>query len=230
MKITPSSGTLVVRLAPAGSLGLGGALAASAATGTTGLHLVPAYTLTVKPWTRRALAGRMARVGQMWTACTLPTAERPLRLAKFDDLFATALRSTDRTSDTHARLLLAGDTGLAERTQRLAVAESSCCCFFTFTVTTLSDGQVAFESRSHRRTSTCWPPSLPRRERARGDVVTAPVNGPSGRRRGQVAAAADVNIETLRYYERRGLLAEPDRSRGGHRLYPSEAVTVLRVI
>jgi DNA-binding transcriptional MerR regulator len=52
----------------------------------------------------------------------------------------------------------------------------------------------------------------------------------TGLRRGQVAAAADVNIETLRYYERRGLLAEPDRSPGGHRLYPPEAVTVLRVI
>lgn len=52
----------------------------------------------------------------------------------------------------------------------------------------------------------------------------------AGLRRGQVAAAADVNIETLRYYERRGLLAAPDRSPGGHRLYPPEAVTVLRVI
>ena len=52
----------------------------------------------------------------------------------------------------------------------------------------------------------------------------------AGLRRGQVAAAADVNIETLRYYERRGLLAEPDRSPGGHRLYPADAVTVLRVI
>jgi MerR family transcriptional regulator, mercuric resistance operon regulatory protein len=47
---------------------------------------------------------------------------------------------------------------------------------------------------------------------------------------GQVAAAAGVNIETLRYYERRGLLARPDRSLGGHRLYPLEAVTQLRVI
>ena len=49
-------------------------------------------------------------------------------------------------------------------------------------------------------------------------------------RSGQLAAAAGVNIETLRYYERRGLLAEPDRSPGGHRLYPAETVTVLRVI
>lgn len=49
-------------------------------------------------------------------------------------------------------------------------------------------------------------------------------------RAGQVAAAAGVNRETLRYYERRGLLAEPARSPGGHRLYPTEAVTVLRVV
>jgi DNA-binding transcriptional MerR regulator len=53
---------------------------------------------------------------------------------------------------------------------------------------------------------------------------------PTGLRRGEVAAAAGVNIETLRYYERRGLLADPVRSLGGHRLYPPEAVTVLRVI
>ncbi|MEK8110481.1 MerR family DNA-binding transcriptional regulator [Micromonospora sp. M12] len=29
-----------------------------------------------------------------------------------------------------------------------------------------------------------------------------------------------MNPQTLRYYERRGLLAEPDRTLGGHRLYP----------
>ena len=49
-------------------------------------------------------------------------------------------------------------------------------------------------------------------------------------RSGQLAAAAGVHRETLRYYERRGLLAEPDRSPGGHRLYPAGTVTVLRVI
>jgi DNA-binding transcriptional MerR regulator len=53
---------------------------------------------------------------------------------------------------------------------------------------------------------------------------------PHGLRAGQVAEAAGVNRETLRYYERRGLLSEPSRSFGGHRLYPIEAVTVLRVI
>ncbi|WP_040840624.1 MerR family transcriptional regulator [Nocardia brevicatena] len=49
-------------------------------------------------------------------------------------------------------------------------------------------------------------------------------------RTGELAAAVGVNVQTLRYYERRGLLAEPDRSVGGHRLYPERAVTVLRVI
>ncbi|AKP60078.1 MerR family transcriptional regulator [Mycolicibacterium mageritense DSM 44476 = CIP 104973] len=52
----------------------------------------------------------------------------------------------------------------------------------------------------------------------------------SGLRSGQVAAAAGVNTETLRYYERRGLLRQPQRSLGGHRLYPPETVTMMRVI
>ena len=39
-----------------------------------------------------------------------------------------------------------------------------------------------------------------------------------------------MNLQTLRYYERRGLIAEPDRTLGGHRLYPAETDTVLQVI
>jgi DNA-binding transcriptional MerR regulator len=49
-------------------------------------------------------------------------------------------------------------------------------------------------------------------------------------RAGELAAAAGVNRETLRYYERRGLLARPDRSPGGHRLYEPDAVTRLPVV
>ena len=52
----------------------------------------------------------------------------------------------------------------------------------------------------------------------------------SGLRSGQVAAAAGVNLQTLRYYERRGLLAEPERTLGGHRMYPQDAVATVRVI
>lgn len=49
-------------------------------------------------------------------------------------------------------------------------------------------------------------------------------------RAGEVAERAGVNLQTLRYYERRGLLGEPERSLGGHRRYPPETVTTLRMI
>jgi hypothetical protein len=73
-------------------------------------------------------------------SCTLPTADRPLRAAEFDDLFATALRAVQRPAAgaPRARLVLAGDATLPGRVQRLADAETSCCSFFTFTVTEAS--------------------------------------------------------------------------------------------
>lgn len=49
-------------------------------------------------------------------------------------------------------------------------------------------------------------------------------------RSGQLATAAGVNVQTLRYYERRGLLPDPQRSLGGHREYGPETVTTLRTI
>jgi len=39
-----------------------------------------------------------------------------------------------------------------------------------------------------------------------------------------------VNVETLRYYERRGLLARPARRPSGQREYPIEAVQLVRSI
>ncbi|GGN94375.1 hypothetical protein GCM10010112_83630 [Actinoplanes lobatus] len=64
-------------------------------------------------------------------ACTLPTVERPLRLAEFDDLFATALRGQQRMSATVLRWDL---DPAAEATARdLSGRESRCCSFFTFT-------------------------------------------------------------------------------------------------
>jgi MerR family transcriptional regulator, mercuric resistance operon regulatory protein len=46
----------------------------------------------------------------------------------------------------------------------------------------------------------------------------------------EVAERAGVNTQTLRYYERRGLLAEPPRSPAGYRDYPPTAVEVLRFV
>src|SRR3989449_7536042 len=47
---------------------------------------------------------------------------------------------------------------------------------------------------------------------------------------GQVADAADVNIQTIRYYERRGLFPNPRRTPAGYRQYADDAVPRLRFI
>jgi MerR family mercuric resistance operon transcriptional regulator len=47
---------------------------------------------------------------------------------------------------------------------------------------------------------------------------------------GNLAEACGVNLETVRYYERRGLLPKPPRSASGYRLFPAEAVQRLRFI
>ena len=49
-------------------------------------------------------------------------------------------------------------------------------------------------------------------------------------RTGEVAAAAGVNVQTLRYYERRGLLPEPARRASGYRVYDRDAVRTVRFI
>lgn len=48
--------------------------------------------------------------------------------------------------------------------------------------------------------------------------------------RGQLAEAAQVNIETLRYYERRGLIPAPPRSPANYRRYPSQAIGRVRFV
>jgi MerR family mercuric resistance operon transcriptional regulator len=45
---------------------------------------------------------------------------------------------------------------------------------------------------------------------------------------GALAKAAGVNVETIRFYERRGLLRRPPRPREGYRRYPAEAVNQVR--
>lgn len=47
---------------------------------------------------------------------------------------------------------------------------------------------------------------------------------------GAVAEQAGVNIQTLRYYERRGLLANPARTPAGYREYASDAPQIVQFI
>lgn len=47
---------------------------------------------------------------------------------------------------------------------------------------------------------------------------------------GELAKRSDVGIETIRYYERQGLLAEPDRRPSGYRQYDESIVSRLQFI
>lgn len=49
----------------------------------------------------------------------------------------------------------------------------------------------------------------------------------AGLKVGEVAKRAGVNLQTVRYYERRGLLPRPPRTPANYRIYPVD--TVLRV-
>lgn len=47
---------------------------------------------------------------------------------------------------------------------------------------------------------------------------------------GQLAKEAGVKIETVRYYERRGLVPEPPRRESGYRQYPEGAIARIQFI
>src|SRR5262245_6256882 len=47
---------------------------------------------------------------------------------------------------------------------------------------------------------------------------------------GKVARRAEVGVETVRFYERQGLIAAPPRGTSGYRLYPEETVAHLSFI
>jgi len=76
-------------------------------------------------------------------ACTLPTAERPLRLAEFDALFTTGLRKLERQGPT--RLLMTLDAITEATARALTARESNCCSFFGFTFTPARGSQVLLD-------------------------------------------------------------------------------------
>ncbi|KUL46730.1 hypothetical protein [Streptomyces regalis] len=68
-------------------------------------------------------------------SCTLPTDERPLRVAEWDALISERLASSSRPAPLRLRLELADGPGVEERVRDLVARESGCCSFFTFTTT-----------------------------------------------------------------------------------------------
>ncbi len=71
--------------------------------------------------------------------CTLPTAERPLRVGEFDALFAAALRGVVRVGPTRLRLSLDGSDEVEATARELTARETECCSFFGFTLARRGD-------------------------------------------------------------------------------------------
>jgi hypothetical protein len=65
-------------------------------------------------------------------SCTLPTVERPRRVAEFDALFATATGPAERLGPTRLRVHLPGGPDALARVRELVARETGCCSFFTF--------------------------------------------------------------------------------------------------
>ncbi|WP_439659483.1 hypothetical protein ACSHWB_45135 [Lentzea sp. HUAS TT2] len=73
---------------------------------------------------------------ELWApqACTLPTEERPLRVAEFDALFGEAVQKVRRVDATSLSLDLQPRSEVAARAADLVVRETACCSFFTFSL------------------------------------------------------------------------------------------------
>jgi hypothetical protein len=71
--------------------------------------------------------------------CTLTSAGQLARAGEFGRLFADMVMRAERPEPTQLRLELRRDPEAARRAAELALAETACCSFFTFTLTATAD-------------------------------------------------------------------------------------------
>jgi hypothetical protein len=110
--------------------------------------------------------GNVSELSWAPEVCTLPTAERSLREAAFDSLFTSAVRGVARPAASRAVFELMPQPAVAARAAELAMRETSCCDFFTFTLTA-SGGRLTLEVSV---TAPHQPVLDAMIERARGDA------------------------------------------------------------
>lgn len=107
------------------------------------LHPVLRYRLTVEDMDITTTTATAETEDWVPHSCTLPTAEQPVRVREFDDLFASSLRSVERPSATLLRLTI--DASAQATAADLTDRETGCCSFFSFTFGQPDDGQVGLD-------------------------------------------------------------------------------------
>lgn len=73
-------------------------------------------------------------------SCTLPTVQRPVRVAEFDALLAASVQGVERVDEHLLRMRLDRSPDVAGAAAQFAVKETRCCAFFAFTLTVDREG------------------------------------------------------------------------------------------
>ncbi len=83
----------------------------------------------------------MAEMAWVPDSCTLPSSDRPLRVAEFDTFFAESLHTWRRPSAGLLSVVLNGDPDVRD----LIARETECCSFFTFTLGRDGEGLLVLD-------------------------------------------------------------------------------------
>jgi hypothetical protein len=105
-------------------------------------------------------------------SCRLPTVEQPLRVAEFDELFASAVRPAERVDRTGLRLHLPGGEETVSAARELVARETGCCSFFSFELVP-TEAETALEVRVPAPQSAVLDAMQERAETARGRSATS---------------------------------------------------------
>lgn len=154
-------------------------------------------------------------------ACSLDAGSAARRAADFRALLSPRLRKLTREGSRAVIVLEMGARAERQLT-RLLDAERECCPFWRFALTRRSSRRVRLEVRAQAPFE---------------DALDAFLSLTGSReslertfRTGEAARRAGVGVETLRYYERRGLLPSPQRRPSGQREYTIEDVRLILAI
>lgn len=159
-------------------------------------------------------------------ACSLDAEGMATRAADFSALLAPNLRGV-RRQGARAEIDLALDAAEERDLARLLELERECCPFWRFSLTRRSGRLVRLDVRAEAPYEAALDAFLTFTGH-REDGVN--VDHEPGYRASEAARRAGVGVETLRYYERRGLIPEPRRRPSGQREYTLDDIRTVRAI
>lgn len=161
-------------------------------------------------------------------ACSLEPDGMAQRAADLRAILAPALRDL-RRSGSAAELDLALDASQERTLAELLRLERECCPFWRFRLSRRSARLIRLQVRAEAPHEAALDAFLTL-TRQRG-VDQTPRHSPEPAfRSSEAARRAGVGVETLRYYERRGLIPAPARRPSGQREYTLEEIRRVRAI